>query len=52
MILTGETQVLGEKPLLVPLCPPQISHELAWYRTRATAMQGGQLIALTKLNYI
>jgi hypothetical protein len=24
MILTGETEVLGDKPVPVPLCPPQI----------------------------
>jgi len=27
---TGETEVLGEKPVLVPLCPPQIQHGLVW----------------------
>ena len=32
----GKTEVLGEKPVPVPLCPPQISHELAWNRTRAS----------------
>jgi hypothetical protein len=26
----GTSDVLGEKPVLVPLCPPQIPHELAW----------------------
>jgi hypothetical protein len=26
MILTGETEELGEKPVPVPLCPPQIPH--------------------------
>ena len=28
MKLTGENRQLGEKPVLVPLCPPQISHGL------------------------
>jgi hypothetical protein len=28
MILTGETEVLGEKPVPLPLCPPQISTDL------------------------
>jgi hypothetical protein len=26
------------KPALVPLCPPQIPHDLTWVRTRATAV--------------
>jgi hypothetical protein len=26
----GTTEVLGEKPVPVPLCPPQISHLPAW----------------------
>jgi hypothetical protein len=34
MILTGETEELGAKPIPVPLCPPQISHGLTWARTR------------------
>ena len=34
MVLTWETEVLGEKPLTVPLCAPQISHGLTWNRTR------------------
>jgi hypothetical protein len=28
MKLTGENRQLGEKPVPVPLCPPQISHAL------------------------
>jgi hypothetical protein len=28
MKLTGENRHLGEKPITVPLCPPQISHGL------------------------
>jgi hypothetical protein len=28
MILTGENEELGEKPVLVILCPPQIPHRL------------------------
>jgi hypothetical protein len=33
MKLTGETEVLGEKPVPVPLCPPQIPHGLTmvWF---------------------
>jgi len=29
----GETELLGEKPVTVPLCPPQTSHGLTWDRT-------------------
>ena len=34
----GTTKVLWEKPVFVPLCAPQISHELAWYWTWAFAV--------------
>ena len=30
-------KVLGEKPVAVPLCPPQIPHNLVWDRTQASA---------------
>jgi hypothetical protein len=33
----GKTEELGEKPVPVPLCPPQISHGLTRARTRASA---------------
>ena len=33
MALTGETKVLGEKHVPVPLHPPQMSHGLAWDRS-------------------
>jgi hypothetical protein len=36
MILTGETEVLGEKPVTVPLCSPHISNGLARNRTRTS----------------
>jgi hypothetical protein len=39
-ILTGETEELREKPVPVPLCPPQISHGLTQARTRASAVRG------------
>jgi len=39
MVLTRETEVLGEKPVTVPLCPPQISHTLTWDRTRSPACE-------------
>jgi hypothetical protein len=47
MILTGEiwSTVLGEKPIPVPLCPPQISRELDWDRTRVSAVRGQWLTA-------
>jgi hypothetical protein len=38
MTLAGNTEVCEEKPVLVPLCPPQISHGLAWDRTCASAV--------------
>jgi len=34
MILTSEYQVHGEKPIPVPLCPPQIQSRLTWNRTQ------------------
>jgi hypothetical protein len=33
----GKTEVLGEKPIPVPRCPPQIPHGLTRDRTRASA---------------
>jgi hypothetical protein len=41
----GETEVLGEKPVPVPLCPPQIPHGLTWDRTLASAVGGRRLTA-------
>jgi hypothetical protein len=41
----GKTEVLGEKPVPVPLCPPQIPHGLTRYRTRASALRGRRLTA-------
>ena len=40
-----ETEILGEKPAPVSLCPPQISCELTWDRTRASAGKGRQITA-------
>ena len=45
MKLTGENRQLGEKPLPVPVCPPQISHGLTRDRTRASAVRGRRLTA-------
>jgi len=36
----GKTEVLGKKPVPVPLCPPHILHEWAWDRT--LARRGGR----------
>jgi hypothetical protein len=38
-------EVLGEKLALVPLCPPQIPHDLTWAPTRAAAVGSRQLPA-------
>jgi hypothetical protein len=35
----GKTEELGEKPVPVPLCPPQIPHGLTQARTRASAVR-------------
>jgi hypothetical protein len=38
MILTGETEVLGEKPVPVPLCTPHIPHGPTGGRSRSSVM--------------
>jgi hypothetical protein len=43
MILTVETEKLGEKPVLVPLCPPQVPHGLTQARTRDSTDRGRRL---------
>jgi len=43
MKLTGETEVLGDTTVLVPLCPPQIPTGMVWNRTRASAGTGRRL---------
>jgi hypothetical protein len=40
MVLTGETEVLTEVPVTVPLCPPHNAHGLVWERTRAYKVKG------------
>jgi hypothetical protein len=42
-ILTGKTEELGDKPVPVPLYPPQIPHGLTWARTRASAVRSRRL---------
>jgi hypothetical protein len=41
----GKTKKLGEKPVPVPLCPPQIQHLLSRVRTRDSAVRGRRLTA-------
>jgi hypothetical protein len=41
--LQGKTEELGEKPIPVPLFPPQIPHGLTRPRTRASAVRGRRL---------
>jgi hypothetical protein len=41
----GKTEVLGEKPVPVPLCPPQIPHRLTRDQTLASALGGQRLTA-------
>jgi hypothetical protein len=41
----GKTEVLGEKPVPVTLCPPQIPHVPTNDRTRASAVRGRRLTA-------
>ena len=41
----GKTEVLGEKPVPLPLCPPQIPHGLTRNRTRASAVGSRRLTA-------
>jgi hypothetical protein len=42
--LAGETEVLGQKPASVPLCPPQTPHA-SRTRTRAAAVENQRLTA-------
>ena len=39
------TEVLGESPVPVPLCPPQVPHGPTRDRARASAMRGRRLTA-------
>jgi hypothetical protein len=41
MILTGKTEVLGGKPVSVPLCPPQISRWMASNKTGPPRWEAG-----------
>jgi hypothetical protein len=39
MKFTGENRQIGEKPVPVPLCPPQTPHGLTRDRTRTSAVR-------------
>jgi len=41
---TGETEVVVEEPVPLPLCPPQISPVLAWDQTCSSKFTGWQPI--------
>jgi hypothetical protein len=41
----GKTEILGEKPVPVPLCPPHIPHGLTRHRTQSSAVRGRRLTA-------
>jgi hypothetical protein len=41
--IDGKTEELGEKPVPMPLCSPQIPHGLTRVRTRASAVRGRRL---------
>jgi hypothetical protein len=45
MILTGKTEKLGDKPVSMPLCPPQIPYGLTRARTRDSAVKDRRLTA-------
>jgi hypothetical protein len=40
-----ENRSTRRKPAPLPLCPPQIPHDLTWYRTRAIAVGSQRLTA-------
>ena len=43
MVVTGKTDVLGEKPVPVPLFPPQIPQGMTWNRRQASAVTGRRI---------
>jgi hypothetical protein len=44
-ILTGKAKELGEEPVPVPLCPPQIPYEFTGAQTLAFAIRGRKITA-------
>jgi len=49
LVLTGGTEVLGEKPVQRPPWPPPIPQWIAWDRTRSLAVRGRHLAARASL---
>jgi hypothetical protein len=45
MRIDGGNRSSRIKPVPVPLCPPQIPHDLTWARTRAAAVGSRRLTA-------
>jgi hypothetical protein len=43
--IARKTEEVGDKPVPVPLYPPQVPHELTWVQTRASIMKGQLLPA-------
>jgi hypothetical protein len=43
--IAGETKEVVDKPVPVPLCPPQIPHGLTWFQTQVCVVRGQWLIA-------
>jgi hypothetical protein len=50
IILTGEYRRTQRKPVLLPLCPPQIPHGLPWARTQASTVRSRRLTAWLQHN--
>jgi len=48
MMRTGQTEVLGEKPTLMPFCPPQIAHLLPLDQNWASASTGCRISTSAK----
>jgi hypothetical protein len=44
-IMTMEAEILEEKYIVVPLCPPQSPHWLVWTQIRGSSMEHWQLVA-------
>jgi hypothetical protein len=49
MVRTEKTDVFGEKPAAVPLCPLQIPHTPDWYSTWISVMRERRLSAEANL---
>ena len=52
MILTGETEVLGEEPVPVPLGRLKFPHALVWNRNPASGVKVNALVKITTLQPI